>query len=121
MHYISQGLTARQFSPSGGDLIKPNHGGDADWAEIITNAPKPVKSHIATNLFGIPKMDMVQVNDLDDSVLEKMRSLPPPSVLQFSGRMSYWNEYTLSQELKDFLDSFTKSHVRPKSSISRLC
>ncbi|RSL42964.1 hypothetical protein CEP54_015285 [Fusarium duplospermum] len=55
-------------------------------------------------------MDMVQVNELDGSVVEEMRSLPSPSDLQFSGRMSCWNEYTLSQQLKDFLDSFTKSH-----------
>ncbi|RTE69059.1 hypothetical protein BHE90_016563 [Fusarium euwallaceae] len=56
-------------------------------------------------------MDMVQVNDLDGSVVEKMRTLPPPNDLQISRRVIGWNEYRLSQELKDFLlQSFTESH-----------
>ncbi|RTE67937.1 hypothetical protein BHE90_017688 [Fusarium euwallaceae] len=56
-------------------------------------------------------MDMVQVNDLDGSVVEKMRSLPQPNDQQISRRVIGWNEYTLSQELKDFLlQSFSESH-----------
>lgn len=66
-------------------------------------------------------MDMVQVDDLDSSLKEKMKRLPPPNDLQFSREMRDWNEYSLSQELKDFVDSFIKSHVRPESLIPRLC
>ncbi|KAJ3454313.1 hypothetical protein MRS44_018207 [Fusarium solani] len=55
-------------------------------------------------------MDMVQVDNLDSSLKEKMERLPPPNDLQFSREMRDWNEYSLSQELKDFFDSFKKSH-----------
>ncbi|RSL81783.1 hypothetical protein CEP52_017117 [Fusarium oligoseptatum] len=55
-------------------------------------------------------MDMVQVYDLDISLVEKMRRLTPPDDLQFSRRMRDWDEYRFSQELKDFFDSFKKFH-----------
>ncbi|KAI8648867.1 hypothetical protein NCS56_01502700 [Fusarium sp. Ph1] len=55
-------------------------------------------------------MDMVQVNDLDSSLVEMMGRLPSPNDLQFSRRVENWNEYRLSQELKDFVDSFKESH-----------
>ncbi|KAI8710499.1 hypothetical protein NCS52_01567000 [Fusarium sp. LHS14.1] len=55
-------------------------------------------------------MDMVQVDNLDGPLAEFVRTLRLPNDLRFSRRMRDWNEYKLSQELYDFVDSFIESH-----------